>query len=58
MFRRPAFETGEVLHGAVVGIGNALMKREVLLELDGPFRPQLWGRRRRSGPISSSYGRR
>jgi succinoglycan biosynthesis protein ExoM len=40
MFRRPKFKTGEVMHWAAVGIGNALVKREVLLELDGPFRPQ------------------
>jgi succinoglycan biosynthesis protein ExoM len=40
MFQRPAFETGEVVPGAAVGIGNALIKREVLLDLDGPFRSQ------------------
>lgn len=40
VFQRPAFETGEVIHWTAVGIGNALIKREVLLELDGPFRPQ------------------
>jgi len=40
VFQRPAFKTGEVLHWTAAGIGNALIKREVLLELDGPFRPQ------------------
>jgi succinoglycan biosynthesis protein ExoM len=40
VFQRPAFETGEVMHWTAVGIGNVLIKREVLLELEGPFRPQ------------------
>jgi succinoglycan biosynthesis protein ExoM len=40
VFRPPAFKTGEVMHWAAGGAGNALVKREVLVELDGPFRPQ------------------
>ena len=40
VFRRPTFETGEVIDWAAAGIGNALIRREVLVELDGPFRPQ------------------
>lgn len=40
VFRRPSFRTGEVMHWSAAGIGNALLKREVLRELDGPFRPQ------------------
>jgi len=40
VFRRPTFKTGEVLPWTAAGIGNALVKREVLPELDGPFRPQ------------------
>ena len=40
VFRRAAFATGEVLPWTAAGIGNALIKREVLLDLDGPFRPQ------------------
>jgi cellulose synthase/poly-beta-1,6-N-acetylglucosamine synthase-like glycosyltransferase len=43
VFQRPAFETGEVMDSRSVGIGNALIKREVLLELEGPFRPQFGG---------------
>lgn len=40
VFQRPAFETGEVIHWSAAATNNALVKREVLLELDGPFRPQ------------------
>jgi succinoglycan biosynthesis protein ExoM len=40
VFRRPSFKTGEAIHWRAAGIGNALVKREVLRELDGPFRPQ------------------
>jgi len=40
VFQRPAFETGEVMHWKTAGTGNALVKREVPLELDGPFHPQ------------------
>ena len=40
VFRRPVLETGQVIH-RTAGIGNALVKREALLELDGPFNPQL-----------------
>jgi succinoglycan biosynthesis protein ExoM len=40
VFRRPTFETGEVIPWTVAVTGNALIKREVLLELDKPFRPQ------------------
>jgi GT2 family glycosyltransferase len=39
VFRRPTFQTGEVLHWTAAGIGNALIKREVLRDMDGPFRP-------------------
>lgn len=40
VFRRPVFQTGEILHWTAAGIGSALIKREVLLHLEGPFRPQ------------------
>jgi succinoglycan biosynthesis protein ExoM len=40
VFKRPAFETGEVIHWRAAATNNALVKRDVLLELDGPFRPQ------------------
>ncbi len=40
VFQRRAFKTGEVLHWTAARTGNALVKREVLLELSGPFRPQ------------------
>jgi succinoglycan biosynthesis protein ExoM len=40
VFQRPAFETGEVIHWRAAATNSALVKREVLLELDGPFRPQ------------------
>jgi succinoglycan biosynthesis protein ExoM len=40
VFRRKTFETGKVIDWLAVGIGNALVKREVLLELSGPFRPE------------------
>jgi succinoglycan biosynthesis protein ExoM len=40
IFQRPAFETGEAIHWKAAATNNALVKREVLLELDGPFRPQ------------------
>jgi len=38
IFRRPTFRTGEVISWRVAATNNALVKREVLLELDGPFR--------------------
>jgi succinoglycan biosynthesis protein ExoM len=41
VFLRPAFETGKFIHWSVTGTGNVLVKREVLLECDGPFDPQL-----------------
>jgi succinoglycan biosynthesis protein ExoM len=41
VFQRPAFQTGEVIHWSITGTGNVLVKREVLLEFDGPFNPQL-----------------
>lgn len=41
VFQRPGFETGEVIHWSVTGTGNVLLKRDVLLELNGPFNPQL-----------------
>lgn len=40
VFQRPAFETGEVIHWRATATNNALVKREVLMELDGPFRPE------------------
>jgi succinoglycan biosynthesis protein ExoM len=40
VFRRPLFETGKVMTSTMVGIGNTLVKRELLLELDGPFRAE------------------
>ena len=40
VFRRRTFKTGEVVNWTAAGIGNALIKRDVLLELNGPFRPQ------------------
>jgi succinoglycan biosynthesis protein ExoM len=40
VFRRKAFATGEVIPWTAAAIGNALVKRDVLLELDGPFRSQ------------------
>lgn len=41
VFQRPGFKTGETVPWAVTGTGNVLIKREVLLEFDGPFNPQL-----------------
>ena len=41
VFQRPGFKTGTVIHWSITGTGNALLKREVLQELDGPFNPQL-----------------
>ncbi len=41
VFQRPGFKTGTVIHWSITGTGNVLVKREVLLELDGPFNPQL-----------------
>jgi succinoglycan biosynthesis protein ExoM len=40
VFRRTTFKTGKVVDWTAAGIGNALVKREVLLELSGPFQPQ------------------
>lgn len=40
VFQRPSFETGEVIHWSITGTGNVLVKREVLLEFEGPFNPQ------------------
>lgn len=40
VFRRPSFETGELIPWTVAVTGNALIKREVFLEFDQPFRPQ------------------
>jgi succinoglycan biosynthesis protein ExoM len=40
VFQRPVFKTGEVIHWTAAATNNALVKRGVLLELDGPFRPQ------------------
>ena len=41
IFQRPNFETGARIPWRVTGAGNVLLKREVLLELDGPFNPEL-----------------
>jgi succinoglycan biosynthesis protein ExoM len=41
VFRRPTFETGKMIHWSITGTGNVLVKRDVLLEFDGPFNPQL-----------------
>ncbi len=41
VFQRPTFKTGEVIHWKVAATNNALVKREVLLEVDGPFNPHL-----------------
>lgn len=40
VFQRPTFKTGEVIHWKAAATNNALVKRELLLELEGPFRPQ------------------
>lgn len=40
LFRRPRLETGDVIHWKAAATNNALVRREVLQELDGPFRPQ------------------
>ncbi len=40
VFQRQSFETGEVIHWSAAGMGNALIRREVLKDLDGPFRPE------------------
>jgi succinoglycan biosynthesis protein ExoM len=41
VFQRPGFKTGTVIPWRITGTGNVLIKREVLLESDGPFNPQL-----------------
>ena len=41
VFQRRSFRTGDVIHWSLTGAGNVLIKREVLLESDGPFNPQL-----------------
>ena len=41
VFERPTFETGRTIHWSITGTGNALVKREVLLELGEPFNPRL-----------------
>ena len=41
VFQRPDFKTGTIIHWSITGTGNALLRREVLQELDGPFNPQL-----------------
>lgn len=40
IFKRRAFETGHVVPWTAAGAGNVLIKREVLRDVDGPFRPQ------------------
>ena len=40
IFLRSKLETGKVIDWMTAGIGNALIKREVLSELDGPFRAE------------------
>jgi GT2 family glycosyltransferase len=41
VFQRPNFETGTRIPWKVTGAGNVLIKRKVLLELEGPFNPEL-----------------
>ena len=41
VFQRPQFRTGTVIPWRITGTGNALIRREMLLESDGPFDPQL-----------------
>jgi succinoglycan biosynthesis protein ExoM len=41
VFQRPTFETGKIIHWNISGTGNVLVKRDVLLEFDGPFNPHL-----------------
>lgn len=40
VFRRRTFGTGDAIDWTATGMGNALIKREVLFGLDGPFRAQ------------------
>jgi succinoglycan biosynthesis protein ExoM len=40
LFRRPAFKTGTIVHWTATATNNALVKRDVLLELSGPFQIQ------------------
>lgn len=40
VFRRPIHKTGAVIDWKAAATNNALVKRDVLLELQGPFRPQ------------------
>lgn len=40
IFRKRTFKTGDIVRWAGAGAGNVLIKREVLLEVDGPFRAQ------------------
>lgn len=40
VFRRPTFKTGQIIDWRATATNNALVKRKVLLELDGPFRLQ------------------
>jgi succinoglycan biosynthesis protein ExoM len=41
VFQRPSFKTGEAIHWSITGTGNVLIKREALLEAEGPFNPRL-----------------
>jgi succinoglycan biosynthesis protein ExoM len=41
VFQRPGFKTGTEIHWRITGAGNVLIRRDVLLESDGPFNPQL-----------------
>jgi glycosyltransferase involved in cell wall biosynthesis len=40
IFERSSFKTGEVVDWTDTATNNALVKREILRELEGPFRPQ------------------
>jgi succinoglycan biosynthesis protein ExoM len=40
VFKRPSFDTGEVIHWKAAATNNALVKRQVLAQLEGPFQPQ------------------
>jgi len=39
VFHRPMFETGTAIHWSITGTGNVIVRREVMLEVEGPFNP-------------------
>jgi succinoglycan biosynthesis protein ExoM len=41
VFKRPTFQTGTVIHWSITGTGNVLVRREVMLEAEGPFNQHL-----------------